>query len=1261
MAIRANLVNATDLDSLWANRMDARLVLPALIRRLIRATSPSITSISFPSNESIELPGWDGILSLDAASQYAPQGISGWELGTGENIKSKADSDYAKRTLDPLGIDKSTSTFVFVTPRRWHGRHKWLNIKNKEGYWKEVRAYDADNIAEWLELTPGVNAWLAAQLGRHPNGQKDAETFWREWAEATNPKVIPDLVIAGRGAEAQRVYDWLNGPPSAIAVRGDSREEALAFCIATVMRLADAEAEAVIARLLIIDDGIAWTEVTAFHEPLVLAANFDVGSRISVAAGHGHHVLVLLGRNDAATTTTISLPRLSRQGAASALLNMGIANDEAQSNARLARRSLLAFRRSIAILPEVYQPAWSSPYEGISVAPISLAGMWNQTTVGDQQILARLAQVDYHTVNGTVARWISEADPPFRRVGENVYVTSREDSWMMLARFITRADGIRLGTVVSEVLGEVHPKFDLQERERWLADIRGKRPKFSSLLRKGLAETLAVAAANDTTYSPTDAGIDQEHVGAIVRGLLANANENWLLWASLDDVLPTLAEAAPDVFLNAVDEAVSSESPQIVNLFADVDGPLTISAYNTGLLWALERLAWSAAYLGHAALILASLARLDPVPNSRHANRPASSLRDVFLMWHPQTAAEWPQRLDVLDAILDREPVVGWNLLISILPTPYSGSRPTDTPEWRDWAARESPGVSWADVWEACGDVLSRLLKRAELQGDRWAALIDLMRSVPPSLQSPILDGLEELDLSQVNASDLGAICDQLRSILSSSRSFPDSESAIADAGLQRIADLYKKFQPTDPKPRHAWLFSPHPELPDVGRKDWEQWEAALDVQRSEAVSEIFASGGEAAVRDFAQASEGPVFVGIALGRSNLPIGEGTLLANGLASSEAATAAYVRGFVAGRFARSSLGWLRSLAAGEAWGGLAAHQKAELLLCLPASPETWAYVDEAEPLVSEVYWARVGPYVRSDHSYVINRFLDYGRPLAAIRLLAVSPVFRASPDGPMTIIHVLDSVMRTPIDPGATESIVPYEIGDLLNELAKYGNAYEEELARYEMYFLSLLRHARLPTTLHKQIASSPQFFTELLTYVYKARRAEPAEPSPEGAALARAAYDLLQSWRQIPGESESGINARQLRTWFSEAHSLYSAIDRREIGDQSVGQVLSHSRAGSDGAWPEEAVRDLVEQVRSDDLETGIAVGVANNRGVTWRSPGDGGRQELELSEKYRGYAAILSNRWPRTAGMLRGIADTYAAEARREDLHDELDQDISR
>ena len=331
-----------------------------------------------------------------------------------------------------------------------------------------------------------------------------------------------------------------------------------------------------------------------------------------------------------------------------------------QALSRESKRSVLVLRRLLAVAREVEIPARAKPEAAGSLIPVLLAGAWDETSESDREAMERLARKPYADLLTTVTRWVNDADPPVRRVGNIWQLVSRDDSWHLLARYIARHDLEALQDVTLDALGTIDPRYELPADDRWTAGIYGKRLPHSAFLRRGLAETLAFLATRGESAGTQGAVSAPAMVATIVHNLLCQATD-WQLWASLSDLLPTMAEAAPEVFLDALEDSLAGEDPALLGIFTE-EGPFGGSPH-TGLLWALEVFAWDPVYLSRATSILARLAGLDP--GGRLMNRPQNSLREIFLCWHPQTTATLEQRLNTLDTLLHREPDVGWKLLQS--------------------------------------------------------------------------------------------------------------------------------------------------------------------------------------------------------------------------------------------------------------------------------------------------------------------------------------------------------------------------------------------------------------------------------------------------------------------------------------------------------------------------------------------------------------------------------------------------------------------
>ena len=174
----------------------------------------------------------------------------------------------------------------------------------------------------------------------------------------------------------------------------------------------------------------------------------------------------------------------------------------------------------------------------------------------------------------------------------------------------------------------------------------------------GIAETLALLAAYRGTSGTTRAtdSIDVEH---LVRRVLGG-NPGWKRWAALSNQLPLLAEAAPAAFLEAVKSELRSKSGSIIELFKDHGDTFFSPCLHSGLLWALETLAWHPPYLLPTSLLLAELSERDP--GGRWSNRPGNSLTEIFCSWLPHTAEPVDQRIQALRGISEKKPLGGCRL-----------------------------------------------------------------------------------------------------------------------------------------------------------------------------------------------------------------------------------------------------------------------------------------------------------------------------------------------------------------------------------------------------------------------------------------------------------------------------------------------------------------------------------------------------------------------------------------------------------------------
>lgn len=1268
-------VQATDLED-WSNRREAQEDLPLVVRRLILVTVDGVRRLSFRAGEGVQLGGWDGRLSTSSGSAFVPEGESVWELSTTPTVAAKAQEDYEKRTKRTGDVDPTRTTFVFVTSRRWASKDTWTADRRAEGRWRDVRVLDADDLETWLETAPSVHVWLSGRIGVFPEsgGAQDLDTWFENWSNATEPRLTPTFLLAGRDEGSQAIERWRSAPGEPLAIRSESRDESIAV-LASVFTLlpADAAADAM-ARAVVVANAAAWRRLMAARVPLILIPTFDVGDETMAAVRAGHAVVIPVGESDSAWDNSIVLPPIGREKASDVLKAAGLNDERARELSGIARRSMTAFRRRIGRAASLHVPAWASPAVARSILPALFAGGWNEKT-GDTVVVGQLAAKSYERFADDLTQWAHGTDPVVRNRAGIWYLVSREDAWNLLGRYVRSDDVERFYQAALEVLSTPDPRFELPSEQRWMAGVLGKKAAHSGPLRRGIAATLGLLGSRFDSESDggvTDPAIDpnlRTVAARVVRELLRRANDDWTIWASLSDLLGELAEAAPDEFLGELEAGLRNPGAPISRLFTDQTdeggglGAMFASSPHTGLLWALERLAWSPRYLGRVAELLAALAKRDP--GGRLTNRPSASLKAIFRPWMPQTVASLDQRFRVLDALTKRDQQRAWEILRSTLPEFHGVGFYSARPAWREsWGVDRDKRVTHGEYETAVSGAVERLLRLAGTNGARWAALVEALPQLGSADHAAIVTGLSRLELKSLDPDSRHAIWDAIRRTVADHRAFPNADWRMPDERIADIDRLRERFSPSDAGTRYGWLFSWRADLPDaktIRTSDHRAYEREVNEARVTAVRAVFAESGLAGLMGIAKVAERAQFVGNAAAEAAvLTESEDQLLIDHL-GGEAHRDEFARGYAMAR-QRADTGWVTAMLA-RIRARLRPDQLAALLAVLPSDRASWALVEAMGEETERIYWEwQMYLNVESDLEVAVEKLLRFGQVAKAVDFMGLYGAkvrVRSA-----LILEGLEQLLSDGSQARRLSSSFGHYLGELLDALAEDVAVDRARIARLEWRFLPLLEgRERSPKILHAALAEDPSLFVQLIEAVFRREgdpRIDESEIKPEDRDRASRAYALLRSWRTVPGTRErGGVDEEKLREWVGEARRQLADARRSVIGDQEIGQMLSGAPADPDGTWPCAAVRSVIEEVRSDELENGLSIGLYNSRGVVSRSIGEGGVLERALAERYEGLAIAVADSAPRTGRMLRLIADSYRLEAQREDLSAALEDDL--
>ena len=288
-------ITATNIDS-WADKIEARSLLPAFLRRLVNTTGAEISYSDFPAHDNSQRKGWDGKVVSENVTPWVPRGVSCWEFGCNKNPTVKANSDYASRTKSIPHTERENYTFIFVTPRNWTSKENWISEKRQENEWKDIRAYDASDLEQWLELSVAGQVWLAELMGLTQEGCQTLDNYWKFWSETAKPAISNKIFDSAVASHSRAVIDWFQdtaGRP--LVITAGSKDEAKAFlaCIAgSAEELSRFSEQAVL-----ISNGDTVKRLAAITTEFIPIAYTESAERELVTHFNSRHTIVVTEKN----------------------------------------------------------------------------------------------------------------------------------------------------------------------------------------------------------------------------------------------------------------------------------------------------------------------------------------------------------------------------------------------------------------------------------------------------------------------------------------------------------------------------------------------------------------------------------------------------------------------------------------------------------------------------------------------------------------------------------------------------------------------------------------------------------------------------------------------------------------------------------------------------------------------------------------------------------------------------------------------------
>ena len=1239
----------------WSETIDARGELAVLLRTLVHSTGSNLEKVDFPALDNSQREGWDGWVNSGSATPWIPLGTSCWEFSCNKKVGPKADADYATRTRKVAAAEREITTFVFVTPRSWPKKEQWVRSKKDQCPWKDVRAFDASDLEQWLEQSIPAQVRFRELQGNTIEQVVSLDQIWNEWACVTEPELSQDLFVPAAERHRGTLEKWFNDPPAhPLIVSADSSREALAFLACTIGRLHQSCIGFHERTIVIRSRDAANSILKSFPNFVAIIASSEVEQDLAGLHKKAHTIIVR-ERSTLINNADIMLdPLLGHEDFQNALKQMGFGNHQIAQLAIESARSPSILRRRLSEIPAVQCPPWMEENTVVrALIPLIFVGAWDSSVAGDQQIVCRLTGSEPHEVERVVAQLQRTCESPIWSIGRCCGIVAKIDALYATRGSITLDDLTIFLSIAKEVLSEPDPVLELPESKRGVASLYERTRKHSSMLRQGICDTLVLIAVHGNALFKERLGIDLEvKVSEVVDHLLAPSAES--TWLSQRKNLLQYAEAAPEAFLAIVENDINSKIPKSAVLFTPVENTFLGGCPRAEFLWALESLAWKPQRLMRVVLILAKLCKQKIDDN--WANTPWAALASIFSIW-PQTAATLDQRSRALEKLVKEFPEIGWKICVGQFHPNWTMRQINCRPRWRVDAHEASQTfIIPKERQEVKNCALNLALNWPSYNAHKLGDLVECLGVLCREQRHLLWDRIVAWHSTEPSDGQRAVLRERIRVCALTRRSRLDSPG-------NELRDwahgAYALLEPSDPVARHSWLFlqqwiEPSADEIEGNELDHKKRGKQIARQRREALKEVWQQSGLDGILNLCRLGEASRRIGFHLAEIHTDIKPAADFVQELLSVKFADLQYKLDQCIGGFLdkldqqqrRDTLLSLISRLAGQ--NELCIH----MLLCAPFDGDTWHHVDGLSRSLKQQYWREVKPHEwsRQDASDVIkfvDELLDVDRPHAAFFAAQLRWELLDS----KRMVRLLTEVATNDSEPSNHYQLNSYYISEALDVLEERGDTSHDELAHLEFMFIRALDHTTHGIrNLEVQLSRTPALFMRALAWAFKRkdRGDDSAEwgfsNSDHRALVGSAAYSLLVDATRVPGtQADGSINLKELKKWLEQARGLAREHDRAVIGDQMIGQLLSRCPEGGDGVWPCEPVRDSIEGIASTEIGIGMEVGIRNSRGAMYRD--EDGEQERQLAERYRRWSSKIAFEYPYTSNLLEQIARSYDSE----------------
>lgn len=853
-------------------------------------------------------------------------------------------------------------------------------------------------------------------------------------------------------------------------------------------------------------------------------------------------------------------------------------------------------------------------------ALLSLIGAWSDAVGEDKEIICDMLAISTDQLEDLMQA-MSQSDPPLASRESGISrIIQRRSLWKKTASYVSKDEIVRFVSIAEGLLGQEDKSLNVSPDSRYLFPQSKNGLTGTNLIREGIIQGLAIFAS-DREYAKQLTFDDCARIPLeFARNILSG--KDWRIWATLDNLLPVLAEISPEEYLRQVSAFVGREE-QLSNLFGQEYRGLFGRTYILGLVNSLGILAWFPECMPKSMLILGAMAAKDP--DGQWHPRPVDFFQRVFHPVAPHTWTPSKKRVQIFSGLVKNlDDKVAWDATISLLPSrPLSFMKEADGPLYHTNGRSLEPSKN-ADKkmfdWEF-EQYCNVAIELCGHNSERLCELVHMALEWPSDNAFERFTGHLVTVAKKLNYESRYTVWRSIQKKLDYVRLADEHNKKVnwENQRLKKYLELERAFTPRDVRYRARVLFG------------WERLTQAKDVSlnvKLQAIRTIFNRYGFEGVFGFATKVDRPENIGEILAKLSDEQIDLCICPKRLSLKRSNTYCVISAYVSERFATIGWGWVDKVMDTTT----TIEQKVSLLVDLPFGPDVWSRLKKYLGDKEAIYWQNVAhPYVSnvSEMESAVNGLLSAKCAYKAVDLLAHYIRLNHLVDAQLCC-RALNVLMTNSLDSPTSSTChnLPYVIKQIQSD----PEISLDDKAEIEWKFIDLVDwvggYSFRPTALESKLATMPELFVKALEVVFlpekgtEAARKKIAQKTKTVEEERRDSnvWSLLHHWHMVPGVNSSGVfDANKFNAWVKKAFALAKKTNHLTMAKATLGSVFIYAPHDTDGFWIPRAIARLMQENGNETMLSHYRIALYNSRGA--HSVDKTGEEDHNLAAKYMSMA----------------------------------------